>query len=162
MHSTLMKYQALSASQHARLLEIELPRQQVSYVGDIHGGLHSLTARPVCDIQGYAVLVDDIPRGFFLLKRRTLLPPWASGNTATLHALMIDHRHQGLGLGRECLARLPAVVREGWPEVEQLMLAVETDNEGARRLYLNAGWQDVPAPTGTALGRERLMLLKLR
>ncbi|TDV48191.1 FR47-like protein [Pseudomonas graminis] len=158
------RHESLSPTQQHQLLEIELLPEQIRHVGDIHGGLHTLTARPAADRQGFALLKDDIPRGFFVLKRRSLLPDWARDHaivTTTLHALMIDRRFQGLGLGKQCLRALPELTQALWPDTEQLMLAVETGNHSARQLYLALGWQELPERNGDQPGFERLMLLTL-
>ncbi|WP_296261027.1 MULTISPECIES: GNAT family N-acetyltransferase [unclassified Pseudomonas] len=162
MKITLIKYQALSALQGQQVLQIGLPDTQKKMVGDIHGGLHVLSARPSSDIQGCVLLVDEVPRGFFVLKRRSLLPPWAQGRTATLHALMIDQHYQGLGLGKACLHRLPQWVSELWPEIEQLKLAVHPANQTALGLYQALGWTLIDHPATPAEGSELQMLLRLR
>lgn len=164
MHFALTPYESLSPTQQRQLLEIALLPEQVRHVGDIHGGLHTLTARPVVDRQGFVLLIDDIPQGFFVLKRRSLLPDWARDRpriTTTLHALMIDKGFQGLGLGKRCLRALPGLARALWPDTEQLMLAVEAGNHPARQLYLTLGWQDLPESNPEHASVERLMLLRL-
>ncbi|UZJ62152.1 GNAT family N-acetyltransferase [Pseudomonas sp. KU26590] len=164
MHFALTRYESLSPTQQRQLLDIELLPEQIRHVGDIHGGLHTLTARPVVDRQGFVLLIDDIPRGFFVLKRRSLLPDWARDHasvTTTLHALMIDNRFQGQGLGKQCLRALPELTQQLWPDTEQLMLAVETGNHPARQLYLALGWQELPERDADQPGFERLMLLTL-
>jgi ribosomal protein S18 acetylase RimI-like enzyme len=164
MHVALTRYESLSPGQQHQLLDLDLSQQQIRHVGDIHGGLHTLTARPVADRQGFVLLIDEIPRGFFLLKRRTLLPDWAlqqSHVTATLHALMIDRRFQGQGLGKRCLQALPELTREMWPDTQQLMLAVDAGNHAARELYRALGWQELPGHEVVNAGLERVMRLKL-
>lgn len=164
MHFALTRHESLSPTQQHQVLEIELLPEQIRHVGDIYGGLHTLTARPVADRQGFVLLIDDIPRGFFILKRRSLLPDWARGHTratTTLHALMIDKRFQGLGLGKQCLRALPELTRALWPDTEQLMLAVEVGNNPAYQLYLSLGWQDLPGSDSDHASFERLMLLTL-
>ncbi|MFK3970570.1 GNAT family N-acetyltransferase [Pseudomonas sp. NPDC087358] len=161
MKSTVIRHEQLSPLQHQQLLEIELLSEQKTLVGDAYGAVHTLTARPACDIQGYVLLIEDVPVGFFLLKRRSLLPRWADGPTATLHALMIDRRYQGLGLGRTCVGMLPGLVRGFWPDIEQLMLAVDLGNLPARALYQSLGWQECGDADRTRTGFERRMVLSL-
>jgi ribosomal protein S18 acetylase RimI-like enzyme len=110
------------------------------------------------------MLIDELPRGFFLLKRRTLLPDWARQQphlTTTLHALMIDRRFQGKGLGKRCLQALPGLTRELWPDTGQLMLAVDAGNHSVRGLYRALGWQELPEHEVVNAGFERVMRLKL-
>lgn len=157
-----MKYQALSALQHQQLQQIELQPAQKTFVGDIHGALHGLTARPLSDLQAYVLLVEEIPRGFFLLKRGSLLPPWAQGQAATLHALMIDRRYQRLGLGESCVRRLPELVAELWPDIKQLMLAVRPTNHAAVALYQALGWSYSDDEARSPGHDERRMVFALR
>lgn len=161
MKSILKKYETLSAVQRQQVLEIELLDEQKTLVGDAYGAVHALTARPASDIQGYALLIDDVARGFFLLKRRSLLPRWANGQTVSLHGLMIDRRYQGLGLGKSCLERVPDLVRELWPDTRQLMLAVDLGNTTAHALYRSLGWQDDGDADRVLSGFERRMVFKL-
>lgn len=162
MKTTLMKYQTLSVLQHQQLQQIELQPAQKTFVGDIYGALHGLTARPLSDLQAYVLLVEEVPRGFFLLKRGSLLPPWAQGQTATLHALMIDRRYQRLGLGESCVRRLPGLVAELWPDIVQVMLAVHPANHAAAALYQALGWTYRDDEAGSTEHDERRMVLTLR
>lgn len=161
MKIRLMTIESLTPVQRTQLEAIALLESQRSLAGDVFGALHTLTSLPVSDIQGYAVLVHEVPRGIFVLKRRTLLPTWAEGCTATLHALMIDHRVQGAGLGRYCLQQLPELATSLWPELEQLMLAVDPDNHVAYELYKSLGWRDAGDAHRTSRGFERRMALRL-
>lgn len=161
MKSTLTTIESLSPSQHRQLLEIELLDDQKALFGDIHGALHGLTARPASDIQGYVLLVEDVPRGFFLVKSRSLLPVWAEGQTAVLQGLLIDHRYQGMGLGKACLSRLPDLIRALWPDIRQLMLAVDAANSAAHGLYLKQGWQACGNAGRSPTGLEQRMVLRL-
>ena len=161
MKSVLITLESLTPLQRKQLEAIELLDSQRSLVGDVFGALHTLTALPVSDIQGYALLVDEVPQGIFVLKRRTLLPTWAEGRTATLHALMIDRRFQGAGLGRYCLQQLPELATGLWPELEQLMLAVDPCNHVAQAMYKALGWQDAGNAHRTSTGFERRMVLSL-
>jgi len=161
MNITLIRHEQLSSLQRAQLLDIELTAAQQSLTGDIHGALHALTAKPDCDIQGYGVLVDEVPRGFFLLKRRSLLPSWADAHSATLHALMIDRRFQGLGLGKHCVQALPALVSGLWANIDQLMLGVDSGNDAAHSLYRSLGWKDAGNASPAVSGYEQRMVLDL-
>ena len=152
---------ALRAVQREELELLELPHAQKLFAGDIFGALNTLVSASEEHVRGFALLVDDTPRGFFLLKRGRLLPPWADDDAATLHALMVDVEWQGRGLGKHCLQGLPELVQAVWPQVRQLMLSVDPENQPAIQLYSKLGWVD----SGTAYrGRsayERRMVLAL-
>ncbi|WP_338001282.1 GNAT family N-acetyltransferase [Pseudomonas brassicae] len=110
-------------------------------------------------MQGLALLADAVPQAFMLLKCGAYLPPWARADAATLHALMVDWRQQGRGLGRCCLEQLPERVREAWPQIGCLQLSVDADNQAALGLYRAAGWVDTGQGYKGRTGYERQMTL---
>ena len=82
---------------------------------------------------------------------------WArddSDGTYGLGGIVIDHRHQGRGLGRAALDALVAHVRSQ-PEPGDVVLTVHADNERARGLYQRYGFVE----TGEMLDDEVVMAL---
>jgi len=158
----LVAYEQLTAVQRQHVEAIELLPDQVKFAGDVHGALHMLLSRPSPGIKGFALLVDDVPVAFLLLKRPPMLPAWADEHSATLHALQVDHRVQGKGYGRACLEALPAVARAAWPEIRGLELSVDTRNESAIGLYTRLGWVDSGEAYKGLVGHERRMGLAFR
>ena len=155
----LIHYSELTPAQCEQLQQLEVLPAQHAFVGDIHGALYSLRSAQGDDVRGLALLVGAVPQAFLLLKRGAHLPPWARDDAATLHALQVDWRAQGQGLGRHCLAALPARVREAWPQVRCLQLSVDTDNQAALGLYRAAGWVDSGDGYRGRVGYERQMTL---
>lgn len=161
MKTDVVGYEVLRKVQRDELELLELPHEQKMYSGDIFGALHTLLSAPEAHVRGFALLVDDMPRGFFLLKRGLFLPPWADADAVTLHALMIDVEWQGKGLGRQCMLDLPDIVRALWPETRQLMLAVDPQNRAAIKLYLGLCWRDDGIACRGRVDYERRMVLAL-
>ncbi|TWI54958.1 acetyltransferase (GNAT) family protein [Pseudomonas duriflava] len=96
-----------------------------------------------------------------MLKRSILAPAWALPDACTVHALQIDRQMQGQGLGRLCLHLLPQSVRQVWPELKRIMLAVDAHNQAAMQLYLKQGWQDNGKYYPGRVGLERRLTLLL-
>lgn len=162
MQTRLVDYHDLTASQRQQLGYLEVTQEQIQFSGDIYTALNTLLVRPSPNICGFALLVDEKPVGFFLLKRDNCLPHWAQEDlTATLHALQIDHREQGKGLGKACLQALPAALRLKWPDITQLMLSVDADNSAAIGLYTSQGWVDTGEAYRGRIGFERRLTLTL-
>ena len=160
MQTRLVDYHDLSASQRQQLGYLEVTQEQIQFSGDIYTALNTLLVRPSPNICGFVLLGDEKPVGFFLLKRDDCLPHWAQEDlTATLHALQIDHREQGKGLGKACLQALPAALRLKWPDITQLMLSVDADNAAAFNLYLKQGWVDSGEAYRGRIGYERRLAL---
>ncbi|BBN62619.1 MULTISPECIES: GNAT family N-acetyltransferase [Pseudomonas] len=162
MQTRLVDYHDLTASQRQQLGYLEVTQEQIQFSGDIYTALNTLLVRPSPNICGFALLGDEKAVGFFLLKRDDCLPHWAQEDlTATLHALQIDHREQGKGLGKACLQALPAALRLKWPDITQLMLSVDADNSAAIGLYTGQGWTDTGEAYRGRIGFERRLTLML-
>jgi len=161
MKLEVVDHKTLRAVQRQELELLELPQAQKMFAGDIFGALNTLVAASEDHVRGFALLVDDMPRGFFLLRCGRLLPPWADADAVTLHALMIDMEWQGRGLGKYCLRSLPGLVHSFWPDARQLMLSVDPENQAAMQLYLKLGWIDNGTAYRGRLAYERRMVLAL-
>lgn len=157
MNTRLCTYEDLTSCQRKQLREIQVHPEQIAFSGDIECALHSLPTAPHPAIRGFVLLSDERPVAFLLLKRQALLAHWAEPDSATLHALQVDKRVQGQGLGKACLRELPQAVNQLWPEVRQLMLSVSPFNTSALAFYLGQGWVE----QGEAYRGERRLVLSL-
>jgi len=161
MHTRLVAYGALTDLQQQQLNAIEVHPEQLPFCGDMYCALNSLLAKPSPGVKGFALLADDVPVAFLLLKRPPCLPHWADAHSATLHALQVDRRQQGRGFGKACLLALPAAALEAWPQIKGLELSVDTDNVAAMGLYLGLGWGDSGEAYKGRVGYERRLSLAL-
>jgi ribosomal protein S18 acetylase RimI-like enzyme len=156
METRLVPYETLSLVQKQQLDTLQVHPEQLAYCGDIYCALNSLLVNPNPDaIKGFALLADELPVAFLLLKRPPCLPHWADEHSATLHALQVDRGQQGRGFGKACLQVLPAAAKQAWPEIEGLELSVDTDNVAAMSLYLGLGWVDGGEAYKGRIGHER-------
>ncbi|MGO4800212.1 GNAT family N-acetyltransferase [Pseudomonas sp. W22_MBD1_FP4] len=155
MQTRLVAYEALTAVQRQQASAIEVHPEQLPFCGDMYCALNSLLAKPSPGVKGFALLADDIPVAFLLLKRPPCLPHWADAHSATLHAFQVDRRQQGRGFGKACLQILPTAAIETWPQIKALELSVDTDNVAAMGLYLGAGWVDSGEAYKGRVGYER-------
>lgn len=160
MQTRLVPYETLSLVQKQQLDTLQVHPEQLAYSGDIYCALNSLLVNPNPGaIKGFALLADDLPVAFMLLKRPPCLPHWADEHSATLHALQVDRHQQGRGFGKACLQALPAVALQAWPQIKGLELSVDADNVAAMGLYLGAGWVDSGEAYKGRIGYERRLAL---
>ena len=160
MQTRLVPYETLSLVQKQQLDTLQVHPEQLAYSGDIYCALNSLLVNPNPGaIKGFALLADDLPVAFLLLKRPPCLPHWADEHSATLHALQVDRHQQGRGFGKACLQALPAVALQAWPQIKGLELSVDADNVAAMGLYLGAGWVDSGEADKGRIGYERRLAL---
>ncbi|SEN38245.1 Acetyltransferase (GNAT) family protein [Pseudomonas sp. ok272] len=159
MTPQLVPYEQLSPALRQSVEAIEVHPLQKPFCGDIYGALHSLSDAAGSAIRGFALISDQTPVAFLLLKRPPFLPAWADEDSATLHALQVDHRHQGKGYGKACLQALPDIARQAWPHIKGLELSVDAHNATALGLYLKQGWVDRGEAYKGRIGYERRMTL---
>ncbi len=160
METRLVPYETLSLAQKQQLDALQVHPEQLAYSGDIYCALNSLLVNPNPGaIKGFALLADDRPVAFLLLKRPPCLPHWADEHSATLHALQVDRTQQGRGFGKACLHALPAAALQAWPQIQGLELSVDADNVAAMGLYLAAGWVDSGEAYRGRVGYERRLAL---
>ncbi|PKH40091.1 GNAT family N-acetyltransferase [Pseudomonas sp. 43NM1] len=159
MTVVLVPYESLNALQRQQVEAIEVHQEQIRFSGDIHGALHTLLSKPGPGVKGFALLAEDIPVAFLLLKRPPVLPAWADEHSATLHALQVDQHAQGKGYGKACLETLPEVARQAFPEIKAIELSVDADNDAAIALYARFGYVDSGEAYRGRIGYERRMSL---
>ncbi|MGR2709741.1 GNAT family N-acetyltransferase [Pseudomonas sp. IB20] len=160
METRLVPYETLSLVQKQQLDTLQVHPEQLVFSGDIYCALNSLLVNPNPGaIKGFALLADEQPVAFLLLKRPPCLPHWADEHSATLHAFQVDRHQQGRGFGKACLQALPAVALQAWPQIKGLELSVDTDNGAAMGLYLGAGWVDSGEAYKGRVGCERRLAL---
>jgi ribosomal protein S18 acetylase RimI-like enzyme len=156
----LVAYEQLNEQQREQLQALEVLPQQKAFSGDIDSALYTLLNARGPGIKGFALLAEEYPVAFLLLRRPPCLPAWADADSATLHALQVDHRFQGRGYGKAFLHALPAAARQTWPEINSLMLSVDADNQAALNLYRQQGWIDSGEAYRGRIGYERRMALR--
>jgi RimJ/RimL family protein N-acetyltransferase len=89
------------------------------------------------------ITVSNRPVGFFVLHAGENISDFtANPNAMVIRALSINQSEQGKGYAKEAMLQLPTFVATRFPEITELILAVNFKNEPAKRLYEKAGFQD--------------------
>jgi RimJ/RimL family protein N-acetyltransferase len=89
------------------------------------------------------IMVSNRPVGFFVLHAGENIGDFtANPNAMVIRALSINQSEQGKGYAKEAMLQLPTFVVTHFPEINELILAVNFKNEPAKRLYEKAGFQD--------------------
>ncbi len=89
------------------------------------------------------IMAENTPVGFFVLHIGEGIKELTNNRKAILiRALSINHSHQGKGYAKQAMLRLPQFVKENFPEYDELFLAVNMKNEGAKALYISSGFID--------------------
>ncbi|MFG6496116.1 GNAT family N-acetyltransferase [Fictibacillus sp. UD] len=81
--------------------------------------------------------------GFFVLHTGENIQDFtANPNAMVIRALSINHSEQGKGYAKDAMLQLPEFVTANFPDVNELILAVNFKNEPAKKLYEKAGFVD--------------------
>lgn len=89
------------------------------------------------------IIASDAPVGFFVLHAGENIRDFtANPNAMVIRALSINQKEQGKGYAKEAMLQLPVFVSTHFPEINELILAVNFKNEAAKKLYEKAGFQD--------------------
>lgn len=97
------------------------------------------------DSERYSILAmtEDKLVTFFVLHKNEGVKPYATNNhSILLRAFSTDFRHQGRGYAKKALMLLPEFVIENFSEINEIVLAVNLQNETAQSLYRKCGFVD--------------------
>lgn len=80
---------------------------------------------------------------FFVLHKGEGAKPYISGDkTILIRGFSTDFHQQGKGYAKQALMQLPDFVRTHFPEVNEMVLAVNKRNVAAQNLYKKCGYLD--------------------
>jgi len=89
------------------------------------------------------ILYNDIPAGFFVLHGWDGVKEYSINKDAILlRAYSINHSFQGKGIAKKSLQLLPLFVKDNFPLKNEIILAVNFNNEAAQQVYQKCGFVD--------------------
>lgn len=81
--------------------------------------------------------------GFFVLHSGSGASEYTTNpNAMLLRALCITSSEQGKGYGKQAMSLVGDYVKENFPEIDEVVLAVNERNDAARGIYLENGYVD--------------------
>ncbi|MGM7700713.1 GNAT family N-acetyltransferase [Pseudalkalibacillus sp. Hm43] len=108
------------------------------------------------------ILSEDYPVGFFVLQAGERVEQYTDEkNGLLLIAFSIDTNHQGKGYAKRGLKLLPDYVRTNFPEVREVVLAVNEKNIAAQKLYQSCGFVDHGKRKMGKIGPQQLLTLEI-
>ncbi len=109
----------------------------------------------------FAIAAADNTVGFFILREKQALPPWAPRDAVTLHSFRICRTLQGMGYGRAGVGLAISWLRRERPDIRQLMLAVNTRNAAAKSAYLKADFSDTGEVFHGPIGDQNILTARV-
>ena len=92
---------------------------------------------------GILAMVEGKLVTYFNLHKNEGVKPYSHNPHAILvRAFSTDHRYVGKGFAKQSLQLLPPFVKEHFPEINEIVLAVNIENDVAQILYRKSGFID--------------------
>jgi RimJ/RimL family protein N-acetyltransferase len=125
----------------AQLFDFQLPPDQHQFTGlpreVLDLSIEDNNRYPIVIINGEEAV------GFFVLHQGMDISPFSTNPQAILlRALSINILHQGKGYGKEAMKLVPLFVKRNFPQVNEIVLAVNERNIGAKKMYDSVGFID--------------------
>ncbi|WP_413533879.1 GNAT family N-acetyltransferase [Empedobacter brevis] len=108
------------------------------------------------------ILLNDKPIGFFVLDYGDdKLELTKNENSLLVRSLSVNPIYQGKGYGKIAMKLLDNFVKENFPTINELVLAVNVKNKSAYDLYLKTGYVDDGSQREWYNGLQHLLKKKL-
>ncbi|MFD1178020.1 GNAT family N-acetyltransferase [Paenibacillus puldeungensis] len=124
------------------LSRFELPVDQLGYTG-LPSEVLDLS---ISDPNRYPIVIvkdEHVPVGFFVLHMNSDIAKLVNNPKAILlRALSVSYPYQGKGYAKEAMSLVPRFVLEHFPDVDEIVLAVNSKNIAAQQLYIKTGFED--------------------
>lgn len=147
----------LGSAQIEEVRRLKVSRKQAEFGGSFEHSLDTCLRGSCETLRGYCFLQHGAFIGMGILKRPPSSPNWVPADAVSLHALKIDRRVQGLGLGRKAFVLASCIAISSWPDARQLVLAVDAENTAAVSLYRKSGMHDSGPIYRGRIGHEHRM-----
>ncbi len=130
---------ALTDSELSALSSLDISEWQEVKGGSFSESIEAWQRGEIEQILGLCFVLDSRLIGMTLFKRPPLSPAWACSDSATIHGLKISTAWQRQGFGHKAFELAIQKLKEQWPNVNKLMLAVDADNDPAIAIYRGYG-----------------------
>lgn len=97
------------------------------------------------EVNRYAVIVlkdSEIVSYFNLHTDEGVSPYTTNPNAILVRSFSTDYKQQGKGHAKEALQQLPSFLKEHFPNIDEIVLAVSYNNINAQKLYKKCGYED--------------------
>jgi len=143
--------------------KIGLTAEQEFFAGSVEDVFRDLASSAHPDLDhAFLLETEGEPLGFFVLREREQMPPWALQDAITLHSVRVHFGHQNKGMGRFIVEFAVRWIAQNRPQICFLMLAVNARNLDAQRAYRAFGFEDTGIAHEGPFGRQLIMRKPVR
>jgi RimJ/RimL family protein N-acetyltransferase len=139
------------------LKEFKLPEEQMQFTALPQGMLEKTNEKhPI------VILSMNTPVGFFVLHSSARVKDYSDNRDAMLlTALSINHTQQGKGFAKKGMRLLKAFVNQGFPDCNEIVLAVNKRNIPAQKLYQAVGYRDTARRIMGEIGEQIVLSMSV-
>jgi len=124
------------------VMKYTLPVEQLQFTALPEAVFERLSQRTDALARPVTILKDGLPIGFLVLDYgQDKLDLTENTEAILIRSLSLNPLYQGLGYGKRAMTLIEEFVKNNYDEVNELVLAVNTDNTSAFRLYLAVGYK---------------------
>lgn len=147
---------------HQALINYTLPEDQIHFTALPVQTFERLKERIDGGAKPVTILLNEKPIGFFVLDYGDdKLELTKNENSLLVRSLSINPVYQGNGYGKEAMSLVDGFVKENFPTINELVLAVNFKNKSAYDLYLKVGYVDDGSQREWHNGMQHLLKKKL-
>ncbi|MFA1822113.1 GNAT family N-acetyltransferase [Virgibacillus oceani] len=100
--------------------------------------------------------------GYFVLHKGSKVENYFTNDFALLlRTYSVDSRYQGMGIAKQSMKLLPAFVKQHFPEINEIVLAVNQRNAAAQHVYMESGFLDTGRRLMGRKGEQLIFQMKL-
>lgn len=156
----LIPYQA---SHFDELNSFQLDQTQSQFTASFY---ENIINRKIESIPGkfpVTILYNEIPVGFFILDDSQEKIIFTQDENAVLfRSLSLNPNYQGKGIGKQALILMDDYVRNQFPHLTHIILAVNIKNQHAYQLYIKVGYQDTGRTFHGSIGPQYILSKRVR
>ncbi|WP_282630552.1 GNAT family N-acetyltransferase [Empedobacter sedimenti] len=147
---------------HNALLNYTLPENQINFTALPELTFHRLKERKDNHAKPITILLEAEPIGFFVLDYGDdKLEMTNNKNSLLVRSLSINPQYQGKGYGKVAMNLVDGFVKDNFPTIDELVLAVNFNNKSAYDLYLKVGYIDDGSQREWVNGMQHLLRKKI-
>ncbi|MFC4411720.1 GNAT family N-acetyltransferase [Chungangia koreensis] len=131
----------VSEEDHSRLEDYDLTEEQLRFTATPIDSIEKAKIEP--NRYPMVILHNEEIAGFFTLHTVEGPKPYTGNPQAVLlRSYSIRNSFQGQGIAQKSMQLLPAFVREHFPQLNEILLAVNYQNRAAQHIYQKVGFED--------------------
>lgn len=144
------------------LISYTLSEEQTKFTALPFQAFERLKERTDNHAKPITIMLDNEPIGFFVLDYgEDKLEMTDNENSLLVRSFSINPKHQGKGYGKIAMNLVDRFIKENFPTIDELVLAVNFKNKAAYDLYLKVGYIDNGSQREWYNGSQYLLKKKL-